>query len=218
VRCSARWRWWREPPAPQSRPAPECVACEASLEGVRDRYDEGQWSQLQEGEILTELVDAESGGEQGTARASGIIAAPAERIWGVLTDWESYSDFMPNTVETKLRRRDGDRAWISQHLRVLFNNIRYGAVWTMQPRAGLARFSLDEEEPNDIAASEGTWQLVPLRASERTLVRYESRVDVGRPVPGFIRNALSQWSLPRVLRGLRDEVEARADRRAEPEE
>jgi hypothetical protein len=125
----------------------------------------------------------------------------------VITDWESYPRFLPNTEETRLRRREGDRAWISQHLRVLWNDIRYGVIWEMAQREGIARFTLDEEEPADIAATSGSWQLVPL--GDTTLVRYESRTDVGRPVPAFLRDALARLSLPRVLRGVRDEVAAR---------
>lgn len=176
---------------------------------MRALYSDEDWADLQKGDVLSELVQTEGGDDKGRAMASGIIPASADRIWAVLTDWESYPGFMPNVEETKLRRREGDKAWIAQHLIVVWNDIRFSVVWDMTPRQGLARFSLDDHEPADIADTRGSWQLIPLEDGSQTLVRYESQTDVGRPVPAFILNALSKRSLPRVMRGLRDEVARR---------
>jgi ribosome-associated toxin RatA of RatAB toxin-antitoxin module len=190
-------------------PAHGCVACEAPPAAeVQALYSEADWSRMREGEVLSELV--KSDGEEGSrARASGIVPSRPEAIWAVLTDWESYPSFMPNIEETKLRRREGDRAWISQHLSVMWNAIRYGVVWDMKPREGHVRFALDETQPSDLAALDGSWQLVPLRDGGGTLLRYESFTDVGRAVPAFIRDALSKRSLPAVMRAVREEVARR---------
>jgi hypothetical protein len=190
-------------------PRATCFACngQGAVE-LRAGYSDADWTRLLAGEVLSELLAGAEG--QGRARASAVFPAPAERIWAVLTDWERYPGFMPNVQETRLRRREGERAWISQHLRVAWTDVRYGVVWNMAPDEGLVRFALDPGEPADIAHTEGSWRLAPFEEPDRTLVLYELETDVGRPVPGFIRDTLSRRSLPRVVRGVRDEVARRA--------
>ena len=197
---------------PEGGLAPEtCVACRADVEGARASFSAEQWAQLIEGEVITS--DLKQGiGEQARhrSRASGIIAHPPELVWTVLTDFTSWPTFFPNVVETLVRRVEGRRVRISQHLRVAFVNVRFGAIWTLDPAHGLGSFQLDEQVPHDIAASEGAWQLLPIDGGAATLVVYRSEVETGRPVPAFVENLLLKRSLPNAVRGLRDEVARRA--------
>ncbi len=198
--------------SPEAPLAPaECVGCRANGTGARERFSAEQWAQLIEGEVITSQL-REGSGEKARHRsvASGIIAHPSERVWSVLTDFRSWPTFLPNVKETLVRRAEGNRVWISQHLKVAFVNVRYGAIWTLDPVQGIGSFQLDEQVPHDIAASEGTWQLLPIDGGARTLVVYSSKVQTGKPLPGFIESLLLKRSLPNAVRSLRDEVGRRA--------
>jgi hypothetical protein len=186
---------------------PACVACEAPAPPLRDAYDPAAWAALERGEVISREV-AEPGAPGGGHRvaASGIVAAAPERVWAVITDWESYPRFMPNAHATRVRSREPRRARISQHLRILLSDVRYGVVWTLEPERGLARFALDPEAPHDIAAFEGSWELAALDGPRRTLVRYSNRVEPGIAVPVFLRDALTRRSLPGIVRSVRDET------------
>ena len=189
-----------------------CVACQAPLQALRETFTDAEWERLLEGKVVTGEVreDSKGKGERRTVTAAAILHAAPEQIWSVLTDWESYPSFMPNTKETRLRRLDGRRAWLSQHLEVFWADIRYGMVWTMEPEQGLARFAIDPNVPHDIAATLGSWRLAPLSA-ESTLVRFRFWIDTGMAVPGFVQRALTKRSLPKVIRGLRAEVARRLE-------
>ncbi len=191
--------------------APDCIACRVPLGQARGAYSPEAWRRLEAGEVLT-AADRLAEVDRGARRAltgTALVPAPPERVWAVLTDWESYPGFMPNVAETKLRRVEGSRAWIAQHLRVFFTSIRYGSVWTMEPELGVARFALDPTLPHDIAANEGSWRLSPVERGEATLLEYSAHVDTGRPVPRLVEELLVRRSLPRVLRGVRHEVQRR---------
>lgn len=188
-----------------------CVACEADLQAVRADYADEAWQRLWRGEVVTSHAasgDAD-GGLAGQVMASGLVQRPPGQVWSVLLDFPGHAAFFPNVEETRVQRWEGRRIWIRQHLRVFFTDIRYGAIWTLDPEHGVARFHLDPDVPSDIAGSRGSWQLLPAEAGLHTLVRYTARVDTGRPVPGVVERLLTRRSLPRVLRGLRDAVEER---------
>lgn len=200
-----------EPASPPEAAFAPCVACEASLAPVRATYSEEAWQELARGEVVTTHAEVESPGEGVERRvvASGLVERPPAQVWAVLLDFPSHRHFFPNVQETRVRRWEGRRIWIAQHLKVLFTDIRFGAIWTLEPEAGRARFALDESVPHDIAASRGSWELVPVDGGRHTLVRYAATVDTGRPVPGVVERMLTRRSLPRVVQGLRQAVHAR---------
>jgi hypothetical protein len=190
-----------------------CIACQAPVQALRETYTDAEWKRLLEGKVVTGEVreESEGKGERRIVTAAAILHAAPEQVWSVLTDWESHPGFMPNAKDTRVRRLEGRRAWISQHLEVFWADIHYGTVWTMEPEEGLARFVLDPDVPHDIAATHGSWRLAPLSA-ESTLVRFRSWIDTGVAVPGFVQRALIKRSLPRVIRGLRAEVARRFEK------
>lgn len=193
------------PPAPA-----DCVGCGADVQGVREGLSKDDWAKLVAGEVITSELKEGSGGEaRRLSRAYGVISHPSAHVWSTLTDFTSWPTFFPNVKQTLVRRAEGNRVWISQHLKVAFVNVRYGAIWTLDPLNGLGSFRLDEQVPHDIAAIEGFWQVLPIDGGTRTLVTYSSKIETGKLVPAFIESALLKRSLPNAVLGLRDEVDRR---------
>jgi hypothetical protein len=116
---------------------------------------------------------------------------------------------MPTVEATGVVARPDGRLVVKQHLRILFVDVRYSTLWTLDPARGLASWQLDASAPHDIAETSGSWQLAPLTERDGTLVRYHARVDTGRPLPGPIERLLTRSSLPRVVQSVREEVQRR---------
>ena len=196
-------------PAPPGLEGAACVACRAAPEELRGALDESAWRGLLAGSVVTHDDPAAAAAGERRLSALGIARSRPERVWAVLTDWPNYASFLPNTVETRVRRIERRSAWLSQHLRVFWSDVRFGVRWDLEPERGLLRFGLDPEVPHDIAGTQGAWRLAPLEDGSVTLLRYEVWVDPGRAVPGFVERALTRRSLPKVVGSVCREVERR---------
>jgi ribosome-associated toxin RatA of RatAB toxin-antitoxin module len=187
---------------------PPCVGCRADLALVRASLGADAWDALLRGEVVVSEAadDPEAADEGRTVQSAARVERAAREVWAVLLDVEHHRDFLPNVHRTRVRRVQGNRIFISQHLKVLMMDVRFGVVWTVDPERGDVAFALDETEENDVAAVRGSWWVVPLGAPSDTLVRYRAAIDTGRPVPAPVQHLLTRRSLPRVVESLRDEV------------
>lgn len=192
-------------------PAAPCLACRSDREAIRRTYAGAEWEALQRGEVITtQVADARShAGVTSTMEASAIVPYPPEPVWSVVVDFESRPRFVPGNKAARILRRDGNRVWVAQHLRVMLVNVRFVVISTLDPEAGAVTWMLDRSAPHDIADTTGSWTIVPLAGRRQTLVRYRTTIDSGRAVPGFIEDYLVKRSLPRIVDGLRDEVQRR---------
>jgi hypothetical protein len=82
-------------------------------------------------------------------------------------------------------------------------------ISTLDPEQGSVTWVLDHSAQNDIADTTGSWAVVPLKDGTETLVRYRTWVDSGRSVPRLAEEFLTRRSLPKIVEGLRAEVQRR---------
>ncbi len=188
-----------------------CVACRADLDGIRNGYSGDDWHALTRGEIVTSTTSEPQadGSVQSNVESSAIIASPATQVWSVVADFEARPKFIPDLKEMRVMRVDGNRLWLAERVRFFLVNIRYQVVATLDAERGLATWILDTTVQHDIAGNHGSWQIAPLPSGQETLVQYQAWVDSGRPVPRFIADFLIKRSLPKVIEGLRHEVQRR---------
>lgn len=198
---------------PETPPAGaiECVSCRAPAGDDAADYSESEWDALRGGEILIRREQTERGEavETGAARAAALIPHSPERVWSVLTDFESWPDFVPLVTRAEVLQRQGTRRWVQVDYRILFVSMQHTTVYDFAPALGELRWSLDRARPHDIADTEGRWQLLPVSAGSSTLVRYRGRLDAGRAVPRFVEDLLARRSLRGLIAGVRAEVERR---------
>lgn len=187
-----------------------CVACRVDLNAMRKGYSADDWQALTRGEIVTSQTEETQadGSTQSNIESSAIISYPAALVWSVVTDVEARPKFIPGVKGVRIVRVDGNRIWVAQHLRFFLVNIRYQVVDTLDPDRGIVVWTLDKSVDHDIADSSGSWQIAPL-PSQATLVRYRAWIDTGRPVPRFIADFFIKRSLPKIVGGLRSEVQRR---------
>lgn len=190
---------------PQALTAPPSVAAAVDAARVRRSYAAADWDALLAGEIVS-AARREPDGQH--AQAAGIIAHPAAALWPLLVDFESRPAYLPGAQEIRIVKVAGNRVWLAERVKILFVSIAYQVINTLDPRAGVVAWVLDDTSENDIAATAGTWRLVPLPAG-RTLVEYRNVLDTGQPVPGAVERLLLNRSLPQMIAGLRSEAARR---------
>jgi ribosome-associated toxin RatA of RatAB toxin-antitoxin module len=207
----AAWLTWLLPAsAAPPLPTPACVACQADTDELRAQYSATDWDALIQEKIVTTRNDraGTEGGVKSSVASSVIIPRTASQVWSVLDDFTARPEFMPGIKEVRVERVEGNRVWLAERIRVLWSNIRYHIIGTLDPEHGIMSWVLDRTADNDIKDTQGSWQLASLPLG-RTLVRYSARVDTGRPVPGFIERFFVKRSLPKIVGALRAEVEKR---------
>jgi ribosome-associated toxin RatA of RatAB toxin-antitoxin module len=197
-------------PSPTA-PAPECIGCRADLKQVRSSYTAADWQALMQGKVVTTTVadTRAGGGTQSTNEASAVIPYPPAEVWSVVTDFESRPRFVPGNKEAHIIRREGNRLWIAEHLRILLINVRFVVISTLDPEQGIVTWVIDRNAAHDIADTTGAWTVVPLEGGQATLVRYRTWIDSGRSVPRFVEDFLTKRSLPKIVEGIRAEVHRR---------
>ena len=91
-----------EPPAPSGSEAADRFAplTAPTLEG-------DERSRLESGEVL--VRDLPPGGSEGIGiLVMGLIEAPPEAVWSIMSDCEKQDEFMPRILYSAVRDRDGD--------------------------------------------------------------------------------------------------------------
>jgi hypothetical protein len=191
---------------PKALTAPASVASAVNAERIRGSYSRREWEALAAGDI----VSAASRGADGQhARAAGIIPDSPRVLWPLLVDFESRPAYLPGAQEIRILRVAGNRVWLAERLRILFVEIAYQVINTLDPDGGCVSWVLDDRAENDIAATTGAWELVPIDGGRHTLVRYRNVLDTGQPIPGRIERFLLTRSLPQMIEGLRREAARR---------
>ena len=193
---------------PDVAPTSSCVACEVPVADPRELFPRKDWKALRRGDVL--LSESLNGnGSSGESRAEMLIPYSPDQVWSVLTDFERWPSFMPLIIGTRISRREDGRMWVRQDYRVVFFDLKHTSIYDLEPARGSLRWSLDLEQDHDIAASQGSWSLIPVADREQTVIRYHAEMDAGRAVPGFVQKLLRKRSLEGLLSSLRGEVARR---------
>lgn len=137
------------------------------------------------------------------ATRSIVIDAPMEKVFSVISDYERYSEFLPEVKRVRTSDRRG--AEVSVHYQVdVVKTIRY-------------TLRMKEEKPNRILWSfvegelmrdnRGSWLLEPA-GEGKTRATYNIEMALGPLVPKAIVNALVDTSLPRMLEAFKKRAES----------
>ncbi len=196
------------PQQPDVAAVPSCVACEVPVADPRELFPRDEWKALRRGDVL-HSESSNGNGSGGESRAEVLIPFSPAQVWAVLTDFERWPSFMPLIRGTRISRRESGRMWVRQDYRVVFADLKHTSIYDLEPASGSLRWVLDLEQDHDIAASQGSWSLIPVADGEQTVIRYHAEMDAGRAVPGFVQKLLRKRSLEGLLSSLRREVARR---------
>lgn len=136
---------------------------------------------------------------------STTINAPAAAVFEVITDLESYPDWVEGMLEAEILSTDDegrpDQARFKVDARVAEVN------YTLQYRYEGHDVTWTLVEGETVSQLDGAYELTDNGSS--TDVRYSLEADVDMPVPGFLKKRATRTILDQGLRGLKQQAESR---------
>jgi ribosome-associated toxin RatA of RatAB toxin-antitoxin module len=135
---------------------------------------------------------------------SAEVAAPPQRCFDVLTDFERLPEWQRAVRSARVLERDeqGRGTVVEYEIDARFKTVRYRLrqIYDEPDRLG------SEYLGGDFRDLSGEWRFIALDGG-RTRAELDLRIDPGRLVPGPVRNAISDAVMRRSLRDLAAEVE-----------
>jgi Polyketide cyclase / dehydrase and lipid transport len=150
------------------------------------------------------------------SKAIGEIAASTPIVHAVIDDAESYSRFMPYTVECRVLKREGDSMLTYQRISApLVSDRDYTLLIRTTSRtveggtSYLSRWKTENglgppERPGIVRVGlcEGGWLLEPV-GPNLTRATYSIHTDSGGTIPAFVKNAGSQIGIRKIFAAIR---------------
>lgn len=133
------------------------------------------------------------------------VKAPAERIFEVATDFESYPQWSSSIKEVRVEERDGEgratKVWMRVDAKLREVTYTLGYDYSDAP----ASFSWELID-GDLKALSGRYSFDGF--GDVTEVTYEMEVDPGFPIPGFLKKQAERQIARSALEELKKRVES----------
>ena len=139
------------------------------------------------------------------AKRSILIDAPIERVFATITDYDRYTEFLPEVKSVRSSDRQGPDVLVHYELK-LVKTVRY-------------TLKMHEEAPHRITWSfqtgevmkdnRGHWTLES-KGPKQTEATYEIEITLGGLVPKSLVNTMVEQSLPKMLEAFKKRSEQSA--------
>jgi ribosome-associated toxin RatA of RatAB toxin-antitoxin module len=127
-----------------------------------------------------------------------------DALWGVITDYEGYADFIEGVESLEITKRDGKAVYANYVVSMFGKKVRYTLKHTENPKKSL-KWEMVEGE--FFKFNNGGWDL---KAKGDDQVEATYTVDVGFPllVPKSIVNTLTGTQLPTMMKAFEERAQA----------
>ena len=194
--------------------------CAAShLPAAEPEPTPSEWKLISNKEDVTLYRRTRPGSGHYESKATGEIAASSDIVRAVLDDVESYSQFMPYTVESRVIKREPDSLVGYQRIstpmirdrdytlriRTTTKTGKDGTIYTSRWQTENALGP--EQRPGIIRVNlcEGSWTLEPTGPNS-TRATYMVYTDSGGAIPEFVKNIGSQIGIRKIFAAIRKQV------------
>ena len=197
-----------------------CLACAAAAFAAGDfiavpsidKYlTPSNMEKLKAGEVVKETVitkDAK-GNDSGRGVALVMVKAPKEKVFAVITDFNSYAAWMPNTKAAKITTNQGDRIDVEFELSIMGFGVHYTVIHKVDKDAGTIQWRMDDSKPKkNVQDSVGAWVIKPMEG-DQCVIAYTIAADTGLSVPKFIQDWISNKSLVKVQKAVKGRIEGK---------
>lgn len=138
-----------------------------------------------------------------------VLKAPAEALYQVVTDYESYPRWLPEFKEARVLKRDGDTVDVEFTFAIPLKKIRYSIRVVHEPaKLSTAWTFLGGDIIDDTV---GGWRFEKID-DHSTRVHYRAGVSVNVPVSkgivNRVANLLTGTTLPRTFKNLEERAKA----------
>jgi|GEM_PF-1481665 len=147
-----------------------------------------------------------------TVNAVCELAAPAADLWPIIFSVDhikaSSSSVKELTATRDVETGGGNRELdLSYMLKVGWTEIRYSVKRTFVAADETMSWVLDKTRPADIAWTEGSYSVYPGSEPGKTMFLYKARIETGKSIPEWLEEDLTESSLKKYLRYLKDTAE-----------
>ncbi len=136
------------------------------------------------------------------ATRSIVMNAPMEKVFAVITDYEKYSEFLPEVKKIRLGTREGNEVEVHYEAEIV-KTIKYSLRLKEEKPSKVSWTFIEGEFMKD---NKGGWVLEDLGGG-KTKATYSIEVAVGMLVPKTIISALIDTQLPKTLEAFKKRVE-----------
>ncbi len=133
-----------------------------------------------------------------------VFNVPLDTLWDVITDYESYPEFVADLESVEVTERDGNDVYATYVISMMGKRVTYNLKHTETPKKKLVWEMTDGEM---FKFNYGGWELKEKGASK---VEATYTVDVGFPifVPKSFVNMLTSTKLPSMMKAFEDRAKA----------
>ncbi len=130
------------------------------------------------------------------------FAAPIKKVYEVITDFESYPEFLSNSKQAKVLKKSGKNLQVEFKIDVV-KTITYTLDMQLNPTQGFTWTLIKGEF---MKKNSGGWKLKELKKN-LTQATYEIEIDFGLLVPKSISSMLVEKNLPAMMQEFRGRIE-----------
>jgi ribosome-associated toxin RatA of RatAB toxin-antitoxin module len=179
----------------------------------------GEWKLVSTSDNVALYRRSRPGSAHYESKALGEIAASTAIVHAVIDDAESYTRFMPYTVECRVLKREGDSVLAYQRIsaplvsdrdftlrvrttsKMVESGMSYLSRWETENALGPA----EKQGVVRVKLCEGSWLLEPL-GPNTTRATYSVYTDSGGLIPAFVKNTGSQVAIRKIFTAIRNQV------------
>lgn len=132
-----------------------------------------------------------------------IFNAPIEKVYQVVTDFEKYSEFVPETTEVIVHKKTKSSAEATFKIKVM-KEVSYTLKISLKEPT---RVSWSLIKGDFMKSNDGSWTLKKIDKNTTEAV-YELEVGLGLLVPGAVSKALINSSLPKMMDAFKKRIES----------
>ena len=136
-----------------------------------------------------------------SAKRSVTMDAPVENVYKVITDYESYADFMEGVSKVEVVERDGNKLVARYHINMI-KKLTY-TLNLVETENKEVSWSFNEGDL--FSVNQGSWLLTD-NGDGTTLVDYTVEVDLKKKMigSGMIVKTLTEVQLPPMLKSVEE--------------
>jgi hypothetical protein len=194
-----------------------CAVCANLIAAEPEKSTD--WTSISNKDNVAIYRRPRSGPGHNESKVIGEIPAPIAIVRAVIEDVESYTQFMPYTVECRVLKREADSVLTYQRISAPVVSDRDYTLRirtaTKMTEAGTSYFirwetenSLGPAPPRGVVRvnlCEGSWLLEPL-GPNNTRATYTILTDSGGILPAFIKDTGSQIGFRKIFAAIRKQV------------
>jgi len=176
------------------------------LWAVDARADETE--SLRKGKDLYKLVKV-AGSRSSRGFVKGVVEAPMDRVFAVITDYDRYAEFMPRCEKSRVLRR-GDRS-LRYHNKLDMpwpvSDVWYDADVSWETDKRSIHFQMAPGTGHGVKAFDGHWTLAAFdRDTRRTVVLYDILFESTTEWPEWVLKIGTKATLADILPSLRERL------------